>query len=270
MSSSASGISNDNNETYKENQPIHIVTTISIPTSLGGNLYSILAYPFYRKFLEMKFFGLQKISNKFYFPNKKEIKFSIKSRNGYYAGLTSHILAQFTQIEYPEMEENQSFMLFYRFLPNLVFKNNREMQEFGTQIIFRSVFLFFSYPLLYNSNNKAFNLDLFKKLRNPKNLFLLYKNYYSRGSFIYIVNGLIGNIPLLNLFLCHKIESIRIAYVYGINYDGKLFFNYKEAHKFIKENDTINKGRGLYNLIFVPYYINFLSELIETAEEDDG
>jgi len=223
---------------------------------LGGYLYTILAYPFYRKFLEFKLFGLQSISKNFYYPKSKEIDFSIKNRNGFYAGAASYIIAHV--VANPAVGYRQPF----NHISKRIFKS-KVLQELTSNFLFSSVFLYCSYRFLVNSNNKAINSEFYRNLRNPKNFWaILDPKYNNRGTLLYVVNGLIGKIPLLNLLVCYRLESIRFAFVYGVNEKGEPFTSYNHARKFVSENDSIRKGRIFYNMMFVPYYIYLFSHLI--------
>jgi len=269
---SSNDIPNDNNKDFSQNNTSNnnfdknIEITINLYTGFG-KFYTLIAYPFYRKFLENKFFGLQILSNNFYFPKKEEINMSIKNRNGYYAGVSSFFLAHLIQLNYTKLDENSSFIKFYSSIAKFFFKNNETLQELTMNAAFSSVCLFFSYPLFMNSNNKAINSQYYKRLSNPKNLWFIYRNYYQRGSLLFVINGLLTQIPFLNVFVCYKLESIRIAYVYGSDDKGKAFTSYKQARKLITDNDSLQKGKWFYNFMLLPVYYTFFIDLIQAENE---
>ncbi len=253
-------------------KPVYIITIYSNTLrNLGGSIYHFIGYCFYRKFLEYKFFGFQKLSQTFYYPKKSEINLSIKNRNGYYCGAACYFLSQFAQINYDEIDEESSLIKIYSFIPKLIFPNNEFLQDLTTINLFSTVCLVFCYPLLLNSNNKAFNSGNHKKLINPRNIFQIYRKSFNRGICIFVLNGLIAKIPIINLFVCSKLESIRIAYIYGIDEKGLPYTSYRQAYNLITENNSIWKGNRYYNLMLIPYYVNFISELLGSHynEEDD-
>ena len=104
------------NQININNNNSHLKNTIkNLPEILAGYCYYVIAYPFLRKFLEIKYYGLQKPSTNFYFPKSKEINFSIKSRNGYYAGVSSFFLSHLFQLNLLDFHKESTFYQIYYF-----------------------------------------------------------------------------------------------------------------------------------------------------------
>lgn len=231
--------------------------------TLKGTYLWIFTYPCYRLFQEIKLISLQTLSKDFYIPKLKEIKQLIKLRNGYYTGFLSFMIFKSIDIN---SEKIRNFIIKdYQFM-NLIFDYiNRTIErdnihDLITYYLDLSLCCFICYPFLKNSNDKVMFYDKNKNFKNFPKFSNLLNGFYYKGFSIFYMNFIISKIFPINFIICPKLESIRLAYIYGTNSKGNEFNSYREAYNFLKENNTLNKGRLFYWIIMLNLYISLKND----------
>lgn len=229
---------NEKNKTIFGNEKINYIVNHKVINILR----TAILYPCYRNFIENKIYGINKLKKTDYFPIKVSIIKSVKSRNSFITGITSFSIYSNMPI---------IFSLLYDSL-----KLEKDFNITVPHIILLLPTYIISYPLLINSNRKVMNDPCYLNIKNPLNLIRLMsiKNNY-RGLYYHLLNSFISFLPLINLVYCYKLESIRFTYLFGKNEKGLRFSSYKEAKNFIKNNDTIKKGRASFNSYLLGYYL---------------
>ncbi len=201
----------------------------------------LIFYRYYRIFLENKIVGIRKIRKEEIFPNKITIINSIKSRNTYFTGMSSFFIA----VNLPN--------IFSKFFDSFIPK---DLKINLPHIVILFPIFIVSYPFLLNSNRKVINDKNFISIKNPINLIkLIFDKRNYRGLIYHMLSSIVYYIPIANFYFHNKFESIRFSYVFGKNEIGLKFTSYKEAKKFIVNNNSITKGRGAFNTYLIGYYI---------------
>ena len=203
---------------------------------------SIILYPYHRIFMENKIYGINNKGKRESFPTKASILKSVKSRNNYFAGITSFSV-------------HSNLPIIFSFVYDLL-RINKDINITVPHVLLLLPSFILSYPFLINSNRKVMNDSGFLNMKNPLNIIrlILNKNSY-RGLIYHLFNSVMFYLPIFNLLFLHKYESVRFTYVFGKNEKGLKFNSYKEAKKFIINNDSINMGRGAFNAYLFGYYI---------------
>lgn len=193
-----------------------------VPTTLGLGALSLAYYPIYTEFLKIRITSMKKGIKRFELKKEKLFLFA---KGGNYIGLgnfySSKLIAYFI----------------YEFLQFTPLKS----------IIYASFFGILSYPLLINSNLRALKVNQGLRLnsfQSWKKLYLSKASYKGYG--YYYLENILFFCPIIN-YICHILESTRLAYVAGEHF-GYSFKTLKEARVHLMTNHTLSLGRFYYNL----------------------
>lgn len=207
-------------------------------------LSSFIFYPFYRIFLENKIFGMliYPEQGKLFYPKFPQIRESLKLRNGYYSGFLGFYISMMPCLPLRIMTYESPSLLLTLLISTIVYP--------------------FTYSIMLNSNKKALRSDSYISLfKNRDNIFkfLFNKESYKGITLSFINECLFMNLPVLNFFMCYKIDSIRITYIFGKNAQGESFKSFREAKNFIFDNASVYLGRKSYNVYILFYNLYLLN-----------
>ena len=217
--------------------PIKFAASTAFQTAI-----TLIYYPFYRTFVQIRTTPLQKEFNNELF---KEAKNLVK-QNGYYKGFASYWTSRMFFVALA------SFNL-----------------PFWTQFIGATIL---QYPFVFNSNLKALNLPNYTSLKNFPELIKFYSSKSAfKGFTNYAVQSLLMTVTFVNL-LCHRIESFRLSYLIGPFY-GQDFQKYKDAKTFMKDKQFLKPGRfyftwniHLYNFVFILCVMAYNGKIIDNEK----